>query len=295
MNNQSKMSANIKTKMYRVCYLVIVLSLLTNCKNPESPMPKENSYKIIFLHHSTGSNVWKGKPQGFDKVTNIFNKVYAVPEWFNNYNAQNKTNYFITEQNFPKGEPYAWENYPYDYYNIWVKNAGNEPYMEEPTLEILTAQYDLIIFKHCFPVGHIEEDTGNPDIESKEKRIENYKLQYAALKEKLLQFPHKIFLVWTGAANVEAKTTPEYAQRTKVFFDWVKTEWDTEGDNIFLWDFYELETEGGIYLTEENARNSENSHPNSDFSSKAATLFCQRIVDIIETNGQKTTLTGAYK
>lgn len=289
------MAANIKTNLHRVCYLLTVSFLLTNCKNPENPMPKEGSYKIIFLHHSTGNNIWKGKPQGFDKITNIFNKVYAVPEWFNNYNSQNGTNYFIKEQTFPKGEPYPWENYPYDYYNIWVKNAGNEPYMEEPTLEILTSQYDLIIFKHCFPVGLIEEDIGNPDIESKEKRIENYKLQYAALKEKLLQFPDKIFLVWTGAANVEAKTTPEYAQRTKVFFDWVKTEWDTEGDNIFLWDFYELETEGGIYLKEENARNSENSHPNPDFSSKAATLLCQRIVDIIETNGLKTTLTGAYK
>ena len=38
------------------------------------------------------------------------------------------------------------------------------------------------------------------------------------------------------------------------FFQWVKNEWDTEGDNIFIWDFYELETEGGIYLTEKNAR-----------------------------------------
>ena len=32
---------------------------------------------------------------------------------------------------FPKPNPYGWNNYPYDYYNIWVKNAGEELYMEE--------------------------------------------------------------------------------------------------------------------------------------------------------------------
>lgn len=289
------MNAKIKVNSFNILKIAIFLSLLTNCKNQESPMPEEGSYKIIFLHHSTGSNIWKGKPSGFDVVTNIFNKVYSVPEWFKNYNLEKGANYFIKEQAFPRGEPYPWDNYPYDYYNIWVKNAGSEPYMEEPTLEMLTSQYNLIIFKHCFPVGYIEEDTGIPDIDSKERTLENYKLQYAALKEKMHQFPQNLFLSWTGAANVKAKTTPEYAQRTRTFFEWVKNEWDTEGDNIFIWDFYELETEGGLYLTDENARGSDNSHPGSEFSEKASVLLCQRIVDIIETNGQKTTLTGAYK
>ena len=167
--------------------------------------------------------------------------------------------------------------------------------MEEPTLEILTKQYSLVVFKHCFPVGYIEEDSGSPDIDSKEKRMENYKLQYMALKEKMLQFPDNKFLVWTGAANVKDKTTPEYAQRTRDFVNWVKTEWDSEGDNIFLWDFYEHETEGGIYLTENNARDKHDSHPAKSFGEKIAPLFCQRIVDVIETNGMKTTLTGELK
>lgn len=289
------MAANIKTYKLKGCLLLMIIFLMSNCKNPDNSMPTEGAYKIIFLHHSTGNNIWKGKPQGFDKIKNIFNKIYAVPEWFNTYNLSNGKNYFIKEQSFPKGEPYPWENYPYDYYNIWVKHAGDEPYMEEPTLEMLTKKYNLIIFKHCFPVGYIEEDTGNPDIESKDKSLENYKLQYFALKEKLLQFPTTKFLIWTGAANVQAKTTQEYAKRTREFFTWVKNDWDTEGDNIFIWDFFELETGGGLYLKEENARNAENSHPNPEFSSYAAPLFCQRIIDVIETNGQKTTLTGTYK
>ncbi len=289
------MITKVKKYLLKILMIGLSLSLLTNCQNKENTMPTEGAYKIIFLHHSTGHSVWNGKPEGFEIISNLFQKVYSVPQWFDNYNAEKGTNYFIREQSFPKGEPYPWDNYPYDYYNIWVKNAGNSPYMEEPTLEMLTKENDLIIFKHCFPVGYIEEDTGTPNIDSPEKRIENYKLQYAALKEKMLQFPENKFLIWTGAANVKSKTTPEYAQRTKTFFDWVINEWDTEGDNIFLWDFFALETEGGLYLTDENARNSENSHPNKKFSEEASELFCQRIVDVIETNGQKTSLTGAYK
>jgi len=222
--------------------------------------------KIIFLHHSTGNNIWKG----------------GVPEWFDKYNTENGTDYKIEERAFPKGDPYKWKNYPFDYWNIWVKNAGPEPFMEEPTLEMLTQQYDVIIFKHCYPVSNILEDSGNPDINSEEKRLENYKLQYAALKEKLHSFPDVKFIVWTGAALVEQRTNPENAQRAKAFFEWVVNEWDEKGDNIYIWDFYKLETEGGLYLKVEYAAAPDNSHPNETFSQKAAPLFAQRIVNVIQ-------------
>ena len=88
----------------------------------------------------------------------------------------------IEEMAFPKASPYGWHNYPYDYYNIWVKNAGNEPFMEEPTLEILTKQYQVVIFKHCFPVSNIQPDQDSADINSDFKSLSNYKLQYLALK-----------------------------------------------------------------------------------------------------------------
>jgi len=79
-----------------------------------------------------------------------------VQKYFKNYNKKNNTDYFITEMPFPKSNPYGWKNYPYDYYNIWVKNSGDEPFMEEPTLEILTRDYNVIIFKHCYPVSRMD-------------------------------------------------------------------------------------------------------------------------------------------
>jgi hypothetical protein len=241
-------------------------------------------YKIIFLHHSTGEVIYAGGENGIRFIRRFIKPESPIRKWIRNYNQVNRTNYAIEERVFPQTEPYGWKNYPYDYYNIWVKNAGEQPYMNEPTLEILTKQYKLIIFKHCFPVGDIQEDINQPNINSEEKRLENYKLQYQALKQKLLEFHDTRFLVWTGAAQVMQKTTETQAARAKAFFDWVKNEWDTPNDNIFLFDFYELETEGALYLKPEYAVSPDNSHPNQTFAKKAYPLFCERIIEVIEQN-----------
>lgn len=267
---------------------LVAMSVLTisGCNSKQHTM--ENKVRIIFLHHSTGKSVWRGNASRYLYKLGFKGE---TEKWFNRYNRRNGTNYVIEEKYFPKSEPYGWKNYPYDYYNIWVKNAGTVEYMEEPTLEILTEQYDMIIWKHCFPVGRIMEDT-LADIDSDVKTLANYKLQYQALKEKMHTFPDTKFLVWTGAALVEAKTTPEQAARTSEFFDWVKSEWDEKNDNIFLWDLYELETGGGMFLKPEYSKGPDNSHPNKEFSSLASKLFSQRIINVIEGRGDSTSLTG---
>jgi hypothetical protein len=252
---------------------------------------KGGAVKIIFLHHSTGGVIWSA----------------GVREWFDACNQKNGTRYDIVEQAFPKQSPYGWNNYPYDYWNIWVNHAGNAPYMEEPTLELLTKTYDVIVLKHCCPVSDIQEDTGAPDIASPEKRVENYKLQYNALKAAMRRFPKTKFIVWTGAAQVDRFTVldkvaalmrgrsgiRERAQRARTFFDWVKKDWDEPGDNIYVWDFYELETEGGVFLKKEYAAGPTDSHPNETFAKKAAVCFCRRTVSVIEGNGDRSSITGA--
>jgi hypothetical protein len=241
-------------------------------KKPSS----EAGTAILFLHHSTGKAIWNG----------------GVEQWLSNYNQLNGTNYLIIEQDFPKKTPYGWNNYPFDFWNIWVNHAGEEPYKNEPTLEIISKVYDVVIFKHCFPVANINPDTGNPDISSDIKSLENYKLQYMALKDKLTEFNQTKFIIWTIPALVELKTSEENGLRAREFYNWVKDVWDDGGDNIFLWDFYNLETEGGLFLKDDYAVGSSNSHPNIVFSETIAPFFCQRIVDVIEGRGDTSSITG---
>jgi len=239
--------------------------------------------KILFLHHSTGNNIWVGKT---NKYLYKLTQKGAVHKFFADYNKRNKTDYEITQRSFPREYPYGWNNYPYDYYNIWVKNAGNKSYLEEPTLEILTKEYEVIVFKHCFPVSRIMEDTGTPDIDSDEKRVENYKLQYNALKKKMREFPDTKFILWTPAVCTKNQITEDEAKRTHQFYKWIIDEWDEKGDNIYIWDFYKYETEDDLYLLEKNAFSQDDSHPSVEFSARVAPFFCKRIIDVIESGAE---------
>jgi hypothetical protein len=215
-----------------------------------------------------------------------------LPLLFRKYNRRNNKSYIIREMAFPKTEPYGWNNYPYDYYNIWVKNAGEDLYMEEPSLEMLTKDNQVIIFKHCFPVSNVQPDPDSANINSDYKSLANYKLQYLAIRDKLHQFPMTKFIVFTGAVQVKYYLPEEEAIRAREFNDWVRLEWDQPDDNIYLWDLYELQTEGGLYFKDEYAVSGEDSHPNITFAGKAADLLFSRIIDIIESNGNTTLLTG---
>ncbi len=274
-------------------FLFLIVIFLTSCSTNDSKTNSMKPVKVIFLHHSTGQRIWQGDISSLTaKFKKKVLKKSALDIWMDDYNKSNSTNYQIKEQAFPKREPYGWNNYPYDYYNIWIKNAGDKPFMEEPTLEMLTKDYNVIVWKHCYPVSDIKEDIGIPDIDSEEKRIENYKLQYNALKEKMHQFPDTKFVVWTGAALLQTRTSEDNAKRAKEFFNWVTSEWNEEGDNIYIWDFRELETEGDIYLKPAYASGEKDNHPNNNFSGKVLPLFTNRLVDIIENDGSKTNIKG---
>ncbi len=275
----------MKKSVFIVFLLLISVFIITSCEFlsalgkkilPDTDMGDD--VKIIFLHHSTGAGVYNA----------------GVAAWFDNYNITNSKNYQITERAYPKNSPYGWHNYPYDYWNIWVNHAGPYQYQQEDTLEILTQNYDVIIWKHCYPVSEII-NSGTPDVESSTKTIENYKLQYNALKAKMKTFPETRFIVWTGAVHVQGNTHIDEAkaQRMNTFVNWVKNEWDEDGDNIFIWDFYELETDGeSLYLKNEYAQSNTNSHPNNAFNNRVAPLFSQRVVNVIQGKGNTTSLTG---
>ncbi len=236
-----------------------------------------DSANVIYLHHSTGGVIWGG----------------GVPDLLESYNDSHDTEFAITELAFPSSGGYGWANYPYDYWNIWVNHAGSLPFETEPTLEMLTQTYNVIVFKHCYPVSDVEADSGEADIASPSQQLQNYYLQYNALKAKMHEFPSVRFIVWTGAARnqTEAGDTGN-AARAHTFFTWVRDTWDEPGDNIFVWDFWTLETEGTHFLLTDHAAGTGNSHPSGDFADEVAPCFVNRLVDVIEGRGDTGSVTG---
>ena len=253
--------------------------------------------RIVFLHHSTGGVIWRG----------------GLPRFIHDWNTAHGTAYEVTELTYPSAnggqarlqkilpgrlfnrlvrDRYPWDNYPFDYWNLWIAHAGDRRDRSELNLEDLAGSYDVIVFKHCFPVSQIKPDDGMAAVASQAKTLANYKLQYEALKKRMHEFPQVRFIVWTGAALTEATSSPEEAERARQFSSWVKGKWDEQGDNIFVWDFRELETGGGLFLKPENAQAPENAHPSRDFAARAAPLLGRRIVDVIEGRGDHSSLTG---
>lgn len=232
---------------------------------------------IIFLHHSTGEYVYNE----------------GVADYFTDYNTLHGTQYQFNELWYPSNS-YAprYSNYPYDYWNLWVDHQGSSQYGSELNLDQIAPNYDVIVFKHCYPVSEISEDNGNPDVTSAGQTIANYQLQYAALKTRMRQFPTKKFILWTGAALNIGSTNAGDAQRAQAFFNWVKDTWDEDGDNIFIWDFYALETEGDLYMNDAYDSGTYDPHPNESFSSTVAPYFAQRVIDVIEGRGDTGSITG---
>jgi len=241
---------------------------------------------VIFLHHSTGEGVYT---EG------------NVASWISNYNAANNTNYQITERAYPD-TPYPWDNFPYDYWNLWIDNQCSNSNINIQCLDNILQNYDVVVFKHCFPGAAIVADDGNPAIGSSAKTLANYKLQYRALRGLMDQYSQKKFIVWTLAPLHRLDTNAENAGRAGEFVNWVKTSWLTEDGkshpNIYIFNFFGLTAElsatpvnGKVNCLKYNYEISHtdiDSHPNSFANQTVGPVFAQFIVNTIR--NQFTTL-----
>jgi hypothetical protein len=246
----------------------------------DDPPIVDTDANIIFLHHSTGANLYS---QG------------GVASWFTDYNTAHDTDYQISKRAYPDS-PYSWDNYPYDYWNLWNNGACNSTDPNTECLDTLARDYDVVIFKHCFPGADIQADNGDPNISSNIKTLENYKLQYRALKKLMESYPGTDFIVWTLAPLHRSATNTANAGRAKEFVEWVKNEWLNEGGahpNIHVFDFWghaaeddpNPANEGKVntlrYEYEKNHNNSD-SHPNRLANETIGPKFAQFIIDTIQ-------------
>jgi len=250
--------------------------------------------KVIFLHHSIGKNLY-------------FNG--NVASWINNYNQSNGKSFHVVERSYPN-TPWPWNNYPYDYWKLWVNGSCNSADTSIECLNTLAANYDMVIFKHCAPGSSIYPDNGEPDVTSSYQTIANYKLQYRALRSLFDSYPNTKFMVWTLPPWHRLSTSPEVALRAYEFVQWVKNEWLTEDgkthSNIFIFDFFSLVAEmnenpenGHRYCLKyeyEGSHTDADSHPNLAANQLIGPVFAQAIVNAFAENVVQVTgitVTGA--
>jgi len=243
----------------------------------------------IFLHHSTGDGVYS---EG------------NVSNWVKNYNSAHGTNFQIIPRTYPD-TPYPWANYPYDYWKLWVNNNCDNSNLNIECLSSIASKCELVIYKHCFPGASINADIGKPDVTSSRQSLENYKLQYRALRTLMDGMPDKKFMVWTLVPLHRLATNADEAKRAHEFVDWVKNEWLTEDGqnhpNIFIFDFYSLTAEldqnpvnGQQFCLKyeyEYSHSSYDSHPNTLANQTIGPIFAQAVVNVLAKNYSVTNIT----
>jgi hypothetical protein len=231
-------------------------------------LSKGNYENIIFLHHSTGDHLIE---QG--SVRELLTEA-GFKFWDQSYNylglrdpKGNLTGYSYSvprDNTDPDGLAVVFQQSVYD--------------LPMNTLSGLL-QHEVIVFKSCFaPASNI----------ASEEQLQQYKEYYLSIREKVDQYPDKLFILVTQPPLNPAETNPEEARRARLLANWLISE-DYLGDreNLFAFDLFD-------YLAIDNPDSVENnmlaepyragrdSHPNEKANQEVGPIFADYIIDVIK-------------
>jgi hypothetical protein len=103
--------------------------------------------------------------------------------------------------------------------------------------------FDVIIFKSCYPVTAIKDDA----------QLETYQQYYRTIRDTIDRFPEKLFIPMTPPPLRASLTTPEQAARARQFADWMTSDAFTGGrENIAVYDFFDALAAPASDLTNAN-------------------------------------------
>ncbi len=223
---------------------------------------------IIFLHHSAGNNLIE---QG--DVRELFTQA-GYHFWDQSYNAQGLRD--------PYGEliGYAYSvprdnTDPDGLARVFRQGVYDLPINALSGL----LQHEVIIVKSCFAPGN--------QIASDEQ-LEQLNQYYLGMREKMSQYPDKIFIIVTTPPLNPAETNHQEAHRARVLANWLKSDEFLIGQsNIFVYDLFDKLAESNLSSPEVNMlrqdyRNGTDSHPNLKANQEIAPVFVDYIINIIQ-------------
>ena len=214
--------------------------------------------RIIFLHHSCGHNLIEqgGVREGFTALGYEF--------YDHGYNGD--------------GLRLADGSYSGD--NFDVPNDNTDPDglaeifaqpLHDPPDNTFShlMEYDVIAFKSCYPVSNIGDD----------EQLNEYKSYYLAIRDRIDQYPDKLFIIVTQPPQVPAESDPQEGARARAFADWLASdEFLTGHPNLFTFDFFGHLAGADDFLRPEYRGDEYDAHPNEQANRAIGPLF----VDFID-------------
>jgi hypothetical protein len=220
--------------------------------------------RIMFLHHSTGANLIEqgGVRQrltalGYEFYDHGYNEDGLVVA----DGTRTGRNFNVPDDN----------TNPDGYAAIFAQPLHDPP---DNTFSYLM-QYDVIVFKSCFPVSLIESD----------EQLAEYKTYYLSIRDRMDQYPNKIFIVVTEPPEIPSETDAAMAARARAFTNWLASDEYLSGHpNVFTFNFFDLLADPATNMLRAEYQLAENdAHPNELANQTIAPLFVDFIDRAIKT------------
>ncbi len=243
---------------------LLVLGLLVLVLGGARPAVAQGT-RIIFLHHSCGANLIAegGVREGltalgyefYDHGYNDDGLVLADGTWTG-------TNFDVPGDNTD----------PDGYATIFAEPLHDPP---DNTFSHLM-QYNVIAFKSCFPVSNIESDL----------QLQEYRSYYLSIRDRMDQYPDKVFVIVTQPPEVPANSSPDAAARARSFTSWLQSgEYLGGHPNIFVFDFFGLLVGDDNFLRPEYRMDEYDAHPNELANRTIGPLFVDFLDQSIRSYG----------
>jgi hypothetical protein len=237
--------------------LVVLLALVLAAGRPALAQ----ATRIVFLHHSCGENLIN---QG-DVREGLTALGYEFYDHGYNEEGLRLADGSYTGTNF--GVP-GDNTDPDGFADIFAQPLHDPP---DNTFSHLM-QYDVIAFKSCYPVSNIWGD----------EQLAEYQSYYLSIRDRMDQYPDKIFVIVTQPPQVPANSDPAEAARARAFVNWLQSDEYLAGHpNVFVFDFFGLLADDDNFLRPEYRLDEYDGHPNQRANRDIGPLFVAFIDEAI--------------
>jgi hypothetical protein len=226
--------------------------------------PTGESGSVIFLHHSVGESLIE---EG-DVRYRLIDLGYEFYDHGYNDDGLVLSDGTWTDSNFDVPDD---NTDPDGFADIFAQPLHDPP---DNTFSHLM-QYDVIAFKSCYPVSDIQSD----------EQLDEYKSYYLSIRDRMDEYPDKVFIVVTPPPQVPVWVEPEAAARARAFADWLGSDEYLGGHpNVFTFDFFDLLADPSTNtLRDDYQADEEDAHPNELANQTIGPLFADFIDEAVST------------
>ncbi len=223
--------------------------------------------RIIFLHHSCGENLINegSVREGLSALGADAEHPYEFYDHGYNDEGLRDADGAYTGRNFDVPD----DNTDPDGIAVIFSQPLHDP--PDNTFSHLM-QYDVIAFKSCYPTSNIGSD----------EQLDEYKGYYLTARNRMDQYPDKVFIVVTQPPQVPGNSDADEARRARALADWLASDDFLGGHpNVFAFDFFGLLAGPDNFLRPEYRYDDYEGHPNARANREIGPLFVDFIDEAI--------------